>query len=349
LGTASSIPAEVDNVWVKAPGVLELRKFDVSKLGPEDVLIRVRACAICGSDLHIYEGTHPHAPTPIAIGHELSGEVVRVGGSVQKVGVGDRVCVEPLIVCGKCHYCQRGLYNRCLKISVNYRAGQSGFTKYFKFPERWLHRIPDNLSFEEASLIEPLAVAVHNVRGAGLKMGDTAAILGAGPIGLLVLQVARAMGASTLFITDTDDYRLSLAGQLGADYTINAAKEDPVEKVRTLTDSLGVDVCFEAVGIERTFTQAIRLLKKGGMARIIGTYGKPNITFDVMQLIAGELRVSGTFGYCWDYEAAIDLASRGRVKLKPLITHVMNLDNIKEAFELLAKREKGAVKVVIKI
>jgi threonine dehydrogenase-like Zn-dependent dehydrogenase len=226
---------------------------------------------------------------------------------------------------------------------------QSGFTEYFKFGERWVHLIPDSLSFEEAALIEPLAVAVHNATRAGLKVGNKAAILGAGPIGLLLLQVARAMGASTLFITDTVDYRLNLAKKLGADYTVNAVKEDPVQKIKSLTDGLGVDVCFETVGLERTFDQALKVLKKGGMARIVGTYGKPNITFDVMQLIGGELRVSGTFGYCWDYPIAIDLAGRGCVNLKALISHIMPLDKVKEAFEMVSKKEANAVKVVIKI
>jgi len=347
---SSSIPTEVENIWITAPGKLERRKHNISKLAPDDVLIRVRASAICGSDLHIYEGTHPHAPIPIAIGHELAGEVVKVGNDVEKVKVGDRVCVEPLVVCGKCYYCQRGVYNHCLSISVNYRRPmlQSGFAEYFKFGERWIHPIPDSLSFEEAALIEPLSVAVHNVTRAGLKAGDKAAILGAGPIGLLVLQVARALGASTLFVTDAVDYRLDLANKVGADYTVNVLKEDPVQKIRNLTDGLGVDICFEAVGLEKTFDQALKVLKKGGMARIIGTYGKPNITFDVMQLIGGELRVSGTFGYCWDYPIAVDLAGRGRVNLKALISHVMPLDKIEEAFELVSKKEANAIKVVIK-
>ena len=160
-------------------------------LGANDVLLRVKTCSICGGDIHLYKGKHPLATLPMAIGHEIAGEVIQAGQAVSKVSVGDRVAVEPVIICGHCHFCRRGEYHLCQNIKYQYSAGQGGFTPYFVVSENWVHRLPDFVSYEEGSLLEPLAVAVHAARKPKSSVGHTAAIFGAGGIGLFLLQALR--------------------------------------------------------------------------------------------------------------------------------------------------------------
>ena len=170
----------------------------------------------CGSDLHIFKGKHPVVTLPVPVGHEIAGEVAEIGRGVTKVQPGDRVTVEPVIVCGHCHYCQQGNYHLCVSISFQYRQGQGGLTTDFIAPERWVHLLPEDLPFNSGALIEPLAVAVHAVGLADLKIGDNVAIFGAGAIGLLILQVVRGAGAGKVFISDIRDFRLDLALEFGA-------------------------------------------------------------------------------------------------------------------------------------
>ena len=158
---------------VTEPGIIEFQERALPELGTKDVLIKVKAASICGSDLHVYKGKHPSAPLPVAVGHEVSGEVVRIGGNVSGVALSDRVAVEPVIACGKCHFCLRGKYHLCTKISFQYRQGQGGFAPYFVVNERWLHKLPEDISYEEGALIEPLAVAIHAVTKGCISIGQT--------------------------------------------------------------------------------------------------------------------------------------------------------------------------------
>jgi len=335
---------------VTSPGRVEFKKRALPPLGPHDVLLKVKASSICGGDLHLFKGKHPLASLPMAIGHEISGEVIEIGQAVSRISVGDRVAVEPVITCGKCYFCLRGEYHLCQNIRYQYSAGQGGFTPYFVVSENWAHRLPDSISYEEGALLEPLAVAVHAARKAQLDLGQSAAIFGAGGIGLFLLQVVKAAGCDPVFIADLLEHRLKTAISLGATLAINVAQEDPVGRILRETDGLGVDRSFEAVGLEKTLQQSAQSLKKGGVCVLIGLFEDPlDLHFPVNLFVQREIQVRGCRGYCWDFQVALELVRSGRVKLKPLISHQLPLHDLPKAFEILLDPKAEAQKVVIQV
>jgi 2-desacetyl-2-hydroxyethyl bacteriochlorophyllide A dehydrogenase len=333
--------------FVTAPGRIEFREYPLPKLSALDVLIRVKATAICGSDLHIFKGKHPFAPLPVAVGHELSGEVLRVGKKVSKVKEGDRVAVEPAIICGNCYFCRRGNYHLCLNISFQYRKGQGGFAPYFVAQEDWVHLLPEKVSYEEGALVEPLAVAIHAVSKANLQMGQSVAIFGAGTIGLLVLILSRLSGVGEVFVTDVQKHRLSKAKELGASEVLDNDQGEVVEKILEETDQLGVDRSFEAVGLQGTLVQSLQVLKKGGSSVLVGIFENPDVRIPANIFIQREISLNGSQGYCWDFQKALKMLEGKEIKLRKIISHVFFIDSLQEAFELLTAPRSKAIKVVI--
>ena len=335
---------------VTAPGQIEFQKRKLPSAGAKDVVLRVKACSICGGDLHIFKGKHPLASLPMAIGHEISGEVIHAGKDVARVSVGDRVAVEPVIPCGTCHFCIRGEYHLCQNIRYQYSAGQGGFAPYFVVAENWVHPLPDSVSFEEAALLEPLAVAVHAARIGNIKLGNSAAIFGAGGIGLFLAQVVKAAGAGPVFIVDLLDSRLKTAMKFGADRAVNAGQENPVEIIAKETGNLGVDRAFEAVGAEKTLQQSAQVLKKSGVCVLIGLFEDAlDVHFPVNLFVQKEIQIRGSRGYCWDFQTALELVKTGHVRLKPLISHRLPLNELSRGFEILLDPKSGANKVVIQM
>jgi 2-desacetyl-2-hydroxyethyl bacteriochlorophyllide A dehydrogenase len=334
--------------FVTAPGKVEFREKSLLKLSPKGVLIKVKATAICGSDLHIFKGKHPAAPLPVAIGHELSGVVLRTGNSVSKVKEGDRVVVEPVIVCGECYFCRRGEYHLCMNISFQYRKGQGGFTPYFVAEEDWVHPLPEDVSFEEGALVEPLSVAIHAVKKGNLRFGQSIAIFGAGAVGLLVLVLSRLAGAGEVFVVDVQEHRLRKAREFGAFETFDNSTEGAVERIFERTSQLGVDRSFEAVGLEGTLVQSLKVLKKGGATILVGIFENPEVRIPANIFVQREISLTGSQGYCWDFQTALKMLERGKVKLKEIITHVLPLSSLQEALELLMDPKSKATKVIIK-
>lgn len=335
---------------VSAPEQIEFVPRTLPSLGEKDVLIRVKACSICGGDLHLYKGKHPLAALPAAIGHELAGEVIAKGSSVTKIYIGDRVSIEPVLTCGSCFFCLRGEYHLCQNIAYQYSAGQGGFAPYFVAPEKWVHRLPDSISYEEGALLEPLSVAVHAARKAEISLGQSVAIFGAGGIGLFLLQVIRAAGAAPIFMIDIQERRLQTARELGANFIINSLKENPGERILSATASLGVDRSFEAVGLEKTLRESAECLKKGGICVLIGLFEEfRNVNFPVNLFVQKEIEMRGSRGYCWDFQTALNLVKEGSVKLAPLISHFFPLSDLPKAFEMLRQPIHKANKVIIQI
>jgi len=335
--------------FVTAPGRIEYRDRKLPDLHAHGVLVKVKAVSICGGDLHIFKGKHPAAPLPVPIGHEVSGEVLEIGRNVSRVKEGDRVVVEPVIICGQCFFCQRGDYNLCTDISFQYRKGQGGFTPYFIADEDWVHQLPRNISFEEGALIEPLAVAVHAVKKGGIQFGHTAAIFGAGPIGLMVLLLAKLSGGGETFVVDVKDFRLEKAKELGASEAINSSRQDSIDYILDRTGQLGVDRAFEAVGIEKTLVESLKVLKKGGISTVIGLFEDQDIRIPANIFVQKEIALIGSQGYCWDFQTALKLVERGDLNLPQLITHTLPLSALQQAFELLLDPHSKAIKVVIQI
>ena len=332
---------------VTAPGKIEVQEKKLPEMGDLDVKIAIKATSICGSDLHIFKGLHPAAPLPMAVGHEISGEVVDVGKRVTNLNIGDGVAVEPVINCDICHYCVRGLYHLCTDISFQYRVGQGGITPYIVVPEKYAHKIPEGLSFEEGALIEPLSVALHAVKKANLQIGQRVAIFGAGAVGLIIHLLCKQSGVST-FLVDVNKFRLNKAKDLGATGIFNNIEGKTVEKIINLTEGLGVDVSFEAVGLEVTLVQALQVLKKGGLAILLGLFEQEKLNLPANIFVQKEIGLQGTQGYNWDFQDGIKLLEQGNFILKSLITHEFSFNDAQEAFDLLNDPKNEAIKIVLK-
>ncbi len=203
--------------FVTEPGKIEFRDVPLPPLNPTEVLIKVKVATICGSDLHIFKGKHPSVELPIPVGHEIAGEIIEVGNEVTKVGLGERVAVEPVLVCDTCAFCRRGDYHLCSNISFQYRLGQGGFTPYFIADQRWVHRLPGNASYLEGALIEPMSVCVHAVRRAAPSLGDRAAIFGDGAIAMYILQAAQLAGISSIYVVGINEQTSGQGAGTGRD------------------------------------------------------------------------------------------------------------------------------------
>lgn len=322
----------------KGEGYLELREVPEPRIGPGEVLIEVQACGICGTDIHVKHDRFPYWP-PVVLGHEFSGVIVEVGAEVEKFQVGDRVVGEPHTkACGKCYLCRTGNIQVCpAKRSPGWGI-DGAMTKYLKMPEHLLHRIPDQLSFEEAALVEPLANVVHDVCERGrVEAEDFVVVLGPGPIGLMAAMVARAEGARQVMIVGTpkdEEQRLPVARQLGIHHVVNLAQENPLERTLELTHGLGADLVVEASGAEPAISLAVDLVRKKGRLSAIGMTGQEHIRFPWDKAIfkACDLFFNLSTSYTsWD--RAISLIAEGKVNVKALISHREPLTNWEQVFE----------------
>lgn len=317
----------------------------IQELAPDEVLVRVRASAICGSDLHIARGLHPSAPLPVTIGHEFSGDVIAVGSEVTNARIGQRVTVEPCIVCGKCDACRHGNYGYCEHISFTYRRGDGAMADYVVVKEPYVYELPEYLSYETGALIEPLSVATHAVRRADIRLGETVLIIGAGAIGMMVAAMCRRSGAARIIIADFSDARLEAALQVGATDAVNSGRVDLEEEVRRLTNGKGVDKSFECVGRESCFLQAIMALKANGTCTVVGIYEKPMVTFPASRLVTHEIHIQGAQGYCWDFPIAI--AAARDLPMERFVTHTFPMSQLQQALETALDPKSGSIKVVL--
>jgi len=312
-----------------------------------EVLLRVRAVSICGSELHAYEGISERRKPPLIMGHEFSGEIAEVGKQVKNFEVGERVTVDPLTRCGICVSCTSGRGNICMNVRLIGLHTSGAFAEYVPVPATNLHRLPGNVSFEEGSCIEPFAVGFHSVIRTPVEVGDTVVVLGAGTIGLTNLQAARIAGARETIVTDLVDYRLKLAKKLGADVTINSKSEDPVKKIMELTDNKGADVAIEAVGIQPTVQQAMAMIRIGGKVTIVGMLSR-TMQLEMLDAVVKEMDIKGTYGYTpGDFRIALGMIANGRADVKSLITHVLPLNEVGRGFELMHQKIEGVEKVVV--
>jgi len=328
---------------------------------PGEVLIRIAACGICGSDVHGYDGSSGRRIPPLVMGHEAAGTVAALGDGVRQFAAGDRVTFDSTVYCGDCDYCLAGDVNLCDRREVigvscgDYRR-HGAFAEYVVVPERIVYRLPDALAFAEAAMLEAVSVALHAVRQAALPGGETTLVIGAGMIGLLTLQAARAAGCSRVFIADVDPSRLALARQMGADQAINTAGSgtsgsgasgpDLIAEVHRLTGGKGVDVVFEAVGRNETVFAAIDSVRKGGTVVLIGNI-TPEVTLPLQKVVSRQIRLQGTAASSGEYPEAIELMRTGAIRVGPLITAVAPLEDGPQWFERLHRGEPNLMKVVL--
>jgi L-iditol 2-dehydrogenase len=330
---------------------LSLQDLPQPVAGPDDVLIKVAACGICGSDVHGYDGSTGRRIPPIVMGHEAAGIVAAVGSAVRRFAVGDRVTFDSTVYCGACDFCRKGEVNLCdnrqvVGVSCGEYSRAGAFAEYVAVPERILYPLPPELSFAEAAMLEAVSVALHGVRVSEVKGGETALVIGAGMIGLLLLQAARAAGCSRVFIADIDSTRLKLAADLGADQTLQFSGAELLNEILRLTEGRGVDLVLEAVGRNETVSSAIDCVRKGGTVTLVGNI-TPQVTIPLQKVVSRQIRLQGSCASSGEYPEAMQLIAEGKIKVGPLITAVAPLTDGPEWFQRLYAREPNLMKIVL--
>ncbi|MEM2929714.1 MAG: zinc-dependent alcohol dehydrogenase family protein [Thermoproteota archaeon] len=330
-------------------GDLRVIEKDVPKIFEDEVLIEVGACGICGTDLHFFKGEWKVRP-PLVPGHEFSGTVVQTGSQVTTVRSGDRVVAEPNILCGKCKYCRMSEKNFfCENLEAIGVTIDGAFAEYVKAPERNVYRIPSQITLEEAALIEPLACIIRGLDNVKIPAASSVAIIGTGPIGLLMVQMVKNYGAAKIIALDVVEERLKLAEDLGATRVVNIGEEDPEKAVLEATNGIGADVSIECVGSSSAIDEAFKLTKRGGRLLIFGVAPEHDVwQVKPFEIYDKEISIFASYRSPYTFQRAVNIASSGRLKLKPLISHIHRLDEIVEVFNGLASRRKQAIKVLIK-
>lgn len=321
--------------------------------GPGEVLVRVRSVGVCGSDVHYY--THGRigpfvVNSPLILGHEMAGTIAALGPGVTARSVGQRVAVEPGVPDRVCDFCRSGRYNLCPNVRFMATPPIDGaFTEYVVMPADFVYPLPDHVSLEEGAMIEPLSVGVHAIHRSGLRAGQDVVVLGAGPIGLMTLQVARAAGAGMAVVVDLDAYRLEIAVAMGATAVVNATIDDPLRRLNELTGGRGADIVFEAAGSPKTAALAVHLTRPGGRVTMIGLPPEDNFPYPLVAAMAKEVDIVTIFRYANVYPSAIALVAEHRVDVKSLITHRFPLAEAERALQLSDRREDGVVKALVEV
>ncbi len=331
---------------VKNPAEVGISLEDVPRpeFSPWEVLLKVKAVGICGSDLRMYNYADPNRKGNYILGHELSGEIVGMGEKVHGFKAGDRVATEICIGCAICRYCRKGLVNLCQNLNEIGVTMNGGMAEFVAVPARNVHRIPDNLSFEEATFADPLACSIRGLELARIEPGSWVAILGPGAIGLLATKVAKEIRRAHVIVTGTNEDRLDLAKQLGAEHTFNIRKSDPVEEILEISNG-GVDYTFEAAGAPSALQQAVYITRKNGSIVIMTVHKE--IQIDIEPVIRNELTLIGSICYNYkEFDQAVDLLARKKLDVKPLIGHTFPLNEAQKAFDFCFSR-KG-VKIILK-
>ncbi len=340
---------------MKALLLSEYRRLEIAEVatplaGSGEVLIRVGACGICGSDVHGYDGSSGRRIPPIVMGHEAAGRIAAVGTGVTGLAEGDRVTFDSTIYCGACGYCKRGEVNLCdhrqvLGVSCGDYSRAGAFAEFVAVPARVVYKLPESISFAEAAMLEAVAVAIHGVSLAKISAESTALVVGAGTIGVLTLQALRAAGCKRVLVSDVDETRLKMAKELGA-ADVLLADADVVAQVLRRTGGVGVDVAIEAVGRNETVNAAIASVRKGGTVVLVGNIS-PEVTLPLQKVVTRQIRLQGSCASAGEYPEAIALMASGAIRVKPLISAIAPLAEGPAWFERLYAREPNLLKVVL--
>lgn len=333
-----------------APGEIIFQKVPVPEAGPGQILVRVQMIGICGSDIHVYHGKHPFTSYPVTQGHEISADIVAIGEGVEGFEVGQKVTIEPQVFCGHCHPCTHGKYNLCEELKVMGFQTTGIASTFFACDASKVTPLPQDMGFDSGAMIEPLAVACHAVRrfSEGIE-GKKVVVIGAGPIGNLVAQAAKGMGAAEVMITDVSDYRLALAGRCGIDYTVNTRN---VDFNTALIENFGpdkADVIYDCAGNNITINQAVRCTRKGSTVILVAVFADMG-SVDLAILNDHEVTLNTSFMYRHeDYVKAIELVNQGKINLDELKSKVFPFGKFKEAYEYIDANRETTMKVLVNV
>jgi L-iditol 2-dehydrogenase len=322
------------------------------EVGVEEVLVKIMACSICGSDVHGMDGSSGRRKPPIIMGHEAAGIIEKVGKDVEDYEVGDRVTFDSTVYCGKCFYCKQGKVNLCdhrivLGVSCEEYRKNGAMAQYLSVPERILYKLPEKVQFEQAALIEPLAIALHAVNQTPITINDQAVVFGVGTIGSLIVQILRLAGCGKIIAVDLDQSKLDLACKNGADIGLNPGEINIIEKIKELTNGRGADIAFEAIGISKTVNYAISTLRKGGALTLVGNVST-SIDFPLQSVVTREILINSSCASAGEYRASIDMVAREDVNVEAILSAVVPLKEGASWFERLSAGEAGLMKVVLK-
>ena len=339
--------AKMTQAIMTEPGNIIYQEVDIPEVKPDQIKVQMKRIGICGSDIHVNHGKHPYTSYPVVQGHEVSAEVVETGKDVTNCKVGDKVTIQPQVVCGKCYPCTHGMYNDCevLKVMGFQTTGMA--SDYFVVDANKVLVLPEEMSWDHGAMIEPLAVAVHAVRRYAADMtGKKAVVLGGGPIGNLVAQTAKALGAEVVLLSELSAYRLDTAKKCGI-ATVNPSEEDPLEAIIEACGEDRADVIFECIGINPTMKQAIAYARKGSHIVVVGVFGDL-ATVDMAAVQDHELTLLGSAMYREeDYIKAIELVAAGKIEFEALITHRFGFRKFKKGYDTIDLEKDKAMKVMI--
>lgn len=338
---------------LKEYGKLAIEDVPVPEVGPADVLVAVKACGICGSDVHGMDGSSGRRRPPIIMGHEAAGVIAAAGRDVTGWKAGDRVTFDSTAYCGDCEFCRRGAVNLCenrrvLGVSCEEYRRHGAFAEFVAVPQRGLYRVPDALPFEHAALAEPFSVAFHAVRRAPVHLNDTAVVVGSGTIGLALIQTLRLTGCGRIIAVDVAPERLALAARLGATETVHSGDGDAVRDIFRLSDGLGAHLAFEAVGISATVDLALRCVRKGGAVTLVGNVA-PTVDLPLQLVVTRELTLYGSCGSAGEYPACLDMMARKAIDPAALVSALAPLTEGAAWFDRLYRKEPGLMKVVLSV
>lgn len=332
-----------------APGKIEFQDIAKPEAGPKQVVVKIKNIGICGSDMHVYHGKHPYTSYPVVQGHEVSGEVAFVGSEVTGVKQGERITIQPQVVCGECYACQHGNYHICDNLKVMGFQTMGAAAEFFAVDAEKLLKLPKQFSFEHGAMVEPLAVAVHALGRHGQVDGKKILVLGAGPIGNLVAQAAKGMGADQVMIVDISDFRIRLAEKCGIDHAVNNSQADLGEELQHAFGKDKADLILECVGINPTIEQAVQHARKGTDIIVVGVFGD-KATVDLGLVQDRELKLIGTLMYQEkDFRKAIELMAERKIMLEPLITDYFDFQDYQKAYEYIEEKKDKTMKVMIRL
>lgn len=339
--------AKMTQAIMTEPGKIVYQEVDVPEVKPDQIKIKMKRIGICGSDIHVNHGKHPYTSYPVVQGHEVSAEVVEVGSEVTNCKVGDKVTIQPQVVCGKCYPCTHGLYNDCETLKVMGFQTTGMASDYFVVDAKKALVLPEEMSWDHGAMIEPLAVAVHAVRRFSADMtGKKAVVLGGGPIGNLVAQTAKALGAEVVLLSELSTYRRETAKKCGIT-AVNPNEKDLLEAIIEACGEDRADVIFECIGINPTTKQAIEYARKGSHIVIVGVFGDL-ATVDMAAVQDHELTLLGSAMYREeDFKKAIELVADGKIEFESLITHRFGFRDFKKGYDTIDQQKDKAMKVII--
>lgn len=331
------------------PGKIEFREIPIPEIKDDEVLIKITHIGICGSDIHVFHGEHPFTSYPVTQGHEVSGEIVSVGKDVAAFKPGQKVTVQPQVTCGKCHPCRHGKYNLCEELKVMGFQTTGMASQFFVTDAARVIALPEKVSLVEGAMIEPLAVAVHAIRRAGDISGMKIVVLGAGPIGNLVAQTAKGLGAAEVMITDISDFRLKKAAECGIDHCINTKAENLGEAIAKTYGPDKADVIYDCAGNNVTIGQAIQYARKGSMIILVAVFASM-ASIDLAVANDHELDINSSMMYRReDYVTAIELVQSGKVKLQPLVSKSFPFKQFSDAYQYIEENRESTMKVIVNI